>query len=266
MSPSNDWPSNFLTALRFLLSHFVLYLSACFCRWSRASLTADIMSAVWANPTMGPFGGLMVISALCWRFSTARITLLSNRSPRILRILLRPVSTSLRTGGVITYFLAVYSTFIKQPPPRSEVRGQIAEVKTFKLSAHWVHFCNLTSDLCNYFFTLLWCVLGIFISSLYFATVRRVTWMPCDCRMRVIFSSVNGRLESSSSISFLTRRFKIRSEVPPPSGPCTLSEKKYRNSNTPWGVWTYLLATARLTVEGCTPISSATSLIIIGFN
>ena len=28
----SDWPSNFLTAFRFLLSHFVLYLSACFCR------------------------------------------------------------------------------------------------------------------------------------------------------------------------------------------------------------------------------------------
>src|SRR5437879_9928994 len=83
--------------------------------------------------------------------------------------------------------------------------------------------------------------------------------MPCDCRMRVICSSVNGRLGSSSSISFFTRRFKISSEVPPPSGPCTLSEKKYRNSNTPCGVWTYLLATARLTVEGCTPISSARS-------
>jgi hypothetical protein len=38
--------------------------------------------------------------------------------------------------GVITYFLAVYSTFIENPPEflspgkRSEVRGQIAEVKT----------------------------------------------------------------------------------------------------------------------------------------
>jgi hypothetical protein len=37
--------------------------------------------------------------------------------------------------GVISYFLAVYSTFIKEPPARSEVRGQIAEVKTFTLAA-----------------------------------------------------------------------------------------------------------------------------------
>src|SRR5271169_1131118 len=74
------------------------------------------MSLVWAIPTIGPLGGSIVISALWRRFSTARITLVSNRSPRILRILLRPVSTSLRMVGVISYFLAVYSTFIKQPP------------------------------------------------------------------------------------------------------------------------------------------------------
>ncbi len=104
------------------------------------------------------------------------------------------------------------------------------------------------------------------MSSRYLATVRRVTWMPCDCRMRVICSSVNGRLGSSSSMSFFTRRLRMSSEVLPPSGPCTLSLKKYRNSNTPCGVWAYLLATARLTVEGCTPISSATSLIIMGLS
>ena len=46
------------------------------------------------------------------------------------------------------------------------------------------------------------------MSSRYFATVRRVTWIPCDCRMRVICSSVSGRAESSSSISFFTRRFR----------------------------------------------------------
>src|SRR5271166_2070753 len=121
---SKDWPSNFLTAFRFLLSHLVLYLSACFCRWSRASFTADTMSVVCAIPTIGPLGGAIVISALCRRFSTARITLVSNRSPRILRILLRPVSTSLRMLGVSSYFLAVYSTFIKQPPESLSTRKQ----------------------------------------------------------------------------------------------------------------------------------------------
>src|ERR1035437_5481387 len=65
---------------------------------------ADIMSAVCAIPTIGPLGGAIVISALCCRFSTASITLVSKRSPSILRILLRPVSTSLRMVGVIWYF------------------------------------------------------------------------------------------------------------------------------------------------------------------
>ena len=52
----------------------------------------------------------------------------------------------------------------------------------------------------------------------------------------------------------------------PPSGPFTDSLKNERSSSTPCGVCAYLLATARLTVEGCTPTSSATSLIIIGFS
>ena len=53
--------------------------------------------------------------------------------------------------------------------------------------------------------------------------------------------------------------------MPPPSGPFTDSLKNERSSITPWGVCAYLLETARLTVEGCTPTSSATSLIIMGF-
>src|SRR5579872_4521031 len=77
-----------------------------------------------------------------------------------------------------------------------------------------------------YCFTLRWWVLGMRISSRYFATVRRVTWMPCDCRMRVICSSVSGLAGSSSSISFFTRRFKMSNDVLPPWGPFTLSLKK----------------------------------------
>src|SRR6266702_2020040 len=66
-------------------------------------------------PTSGPLRGLMVISAL-WRcFSMARMTLLSNLSPRILRILDRPVSTDLRRAGVISHFLPVNSTFMSSP-------------------------------------------------------------------------------------------------------------------------------------------------------
>src|SRR5580658_6272332 len=87
------------------------------------------MSVVWASPTIGPFGGLIVISALWRRFSTARITLVWNRSPRILRILLRPVSTSLRTFGVSSYFLAVYSTFIGEPQREG---FNVSRFQTFK--------------------------------------------------------------------------------------------------------------------------------------
>src|ERR1700758_692322 len=44
------------------------------------------------------------------------MTLVSNLSPRILRIFASPVSTSLRMAGVISYCLPVYSTFIEHPP------------------------------------------------------------------------------------------------------------------------------------------------------
>src|SRR5215471_11089355 len=74
------------------------------------------MSFACARPTSGPLRGLIVISAL-WRcFSTARMTLVSNLSPRILRILVRPVSTSLRMALVTSYCLPVYSTFMSAPP------------------------------------------------------------------------------------------------------------------------------------------------------
>src|SRR6266704_2909644 len=116
------------------------------------------------------------------------------------------------------------------------------------------------------FFTRRWCVLGMRISSRYFATVRRVTCMPASSSLLAICSSVSGFEESSSSIIFLTRRFNVSSDIPPPSGPFTDSLKKDRNSRTPCDVCAYLLATARLTVEGCTPTSSATSLIIMGLS
>src|SRR5580704_7867420 len=76
---------------------------------------AEGMSPAWASPTRGPLRGLMVISAL-WRcFSTASTTLVSNLLPRILRILVRPDSTSLRMAGVTSKCLPVYSTFMSAP-------------------------------------------------------------------------------------------------------------------------------------------------------
>src|ERR1022692_3586823 len=138
--------------------------------------------------------------------------------------------------------------------------------RQFHLPARVCDFHRSTlSRICAYSRTRRWWVDGIFISSRYFATVRRVTLMPWPCSMVVICSSVRGLPRSSSSIIFFTMRFSSSNGVELPEGPCTASEKKYRNSKTPCGVWTYLLATARLTVEGCTPTSSATSLIIMGF-
>ena len=71
-----------------------------------------------------------------------------------------------------------------------------------------------------------WCVDGIFMSSRYLATVRRVTLMPRFCKRAVICSSVSGLVRSSSPIIFFTMRLSSSSGVPPPNGPCTASEKK----------------------------------------
>src|SRR6266446_5036449 len=86
--------------------------------------------------------------------------------------------------------------------------------------------------------------------------------MPASSNFFAICSSVRGLAESSSSIIFLTSRLRVSSDIPPPSGPFTDSLKNDRSSSTPWDVCAYLLATARLTVEGWTPTSSATSMMI----
>src|SRR5579864_8626763 len=185
-SAAVEWPFHFFTssllrAERFLDCQRVLYFTACFSRWSRAWLTAMDISLAWARPTSGPLRGLMVISAL-WRcFSTARMTLVSNLSPKILRIFARPVSTSLRMAGVISYCLPVYSTFIEHPPgirtstiwAQTTVRAGVAN-----LPAEFAG--KLPAGRRRYFLTLRWWVLGMRMSSRYFATVRRVTWIPCD--------------------------------------------------------------------------------------
>src|ERR1700693_960680 len=107
------------------------------------------MSPACARPTSGPFRGLMVISAL-WRcFSTARTTLVSNLSPKILRIFAKPVSTSLRIEGVISHCLPVYSTFIQRP--------------FSELDYGWALLADKRPALLHdiYFFTRRWWVLGM---------------------------------------------------------------------------------------------------------
>src|SRR5215468_5911010 len=115
------------------------------------------------------------------------MTLVSNLSPKILRILARPDSTVLRMAGVISYCLPVYSTFIEHPPGilNSTIWAQTTGAAG---TAHSAAKADLTNrhgrkarPLTNrYFFTLRWWVLGMRMSSRYFATVRRVTWIPCD--------------------------------------------------------------------------------------
>src|SRR5581483_8143631 len=88
---------------------------------------AEFMSPDCASATSGPLRGLIVISAL-WRFfSTVRITFVSNLSCRILRILVRPVSTSLRMAVVISHCLPVYSTFISALRDLGQYMGTIGK-------------------------------------------------------------------------------------------------------------------------------------------
>ena len=90
--------------------------------------------------------------------------------------------------------------------------------------------------------------------------------MPSRCSIAVICSSVSGLVRILLLDHLLDLALQQQQRRAAARRPCTASEKKYRSSKTPCGVCTYLLATARLTVEGCTPTSSATSLIIIGFS
>ena len=75
------------------------------------------------------------------------------------------------------------------------------------------------------------------MSSRYFATVRRVTWMPCRCSSAASWSSVNGLRSSSSSISFRLHPLRLRpapAAGPRSSGPIhALREKESQFWNTP---------------------------------
>ena len=94
------WPFHLPWLRRFFVMIRVLLRTACFSRCSIASPIAAVISPACANPTSEPNRELTVISALCRRFSTARMTLASNLLRRILRSLARPSSISLRLAGV----------------------------------------------------------------------------------------------------------------------------------------------------------------------
>src|SRR5579864_4068182 len=109
------------------------------------------------------------------------MTLVSNLSRRIFRSFARPDSTSLRMAGVISYCLPVYSTFIEHPPG---IRHSMIWAQTTVDAGVTCEPTDLPARrrryITDYVFTLRWWVLGMRMSSRYFATVRRVTWIPCD--------------------------------------------------------------------------------------
>ena len=65
----------------------------------------------------------------------------------------------------------------------------------------------------------------------------------------------------ASSFAMISRIFSLTlsAETSDPCPPRRLEVKKYLSSNVPCGVWTYLPAVARLTVDSCMPMSFATS-------
>ena len=61
------------------------------------------------------------------------------------------------------------------------------------------------------------------------------------------------------------RSFTLSADTSSPSVLFRLEVKKYLSSKIPCGVCTYLFAVARLTVDSCMPMSSATSFSTSGF-
>src|SRR6185436_12409102 len=97
------------------------------------------------------------------------------------------------------------------------------------------------------------------ISSRYFATVRRAMSICSLASISAMYWSLSGFLPSS--LPMISRIFSLTlsAETSEPWPPRRLEVKKYLSSNVPCGVWTYLPAVARLTVDSCMPMSLATS-------
>src|SRR5579872_4072718 len=101
--------------------------------------------------------------------------------------------------------------------------------------------------------------------SRYFATVRRAIWMPSRlARSSTICWSDSGLPLSSSSMIFLMACLTLSLAMSSSAMRRIEELKKYLSSNSPCGVWTYLLVVTRLMVDSCIPTVSATSLRIIG--
>ena len=87
--------------------------------------------------------------------------------------------------------------------------------------------------------------------SLYFATVRRATIIPCSDSMEVSLLSLNGFAGFSAAMSFFTSARIAVDEASPPPSVFTWLEKKYFSSKIPRGLCRYFCVVTREMVDSC---------------
>src|SRR5204863_3787711 len=103
------------------------------------------------------------------------------------------------------------------------------------------------------------------ISSRYFATVRRAMSICSLPSISAMYWSLSGFFASSLAMIPRILSFTLSAETSSPRPLRRLEVKKYFSSNVPCGVWTYLPAVARLTVDSCTEtILVASAICSIG--
>src|SRR6266542_3138116 len=104
-----------------------------------------------------------------------------------------------------------------------------------------------------------WCDGRTPSSSRYFATVRRAIVSPCACRAWATSWSDSGVPGFSASTMSRIIFFTDTDDTMGPALEAMPLWKKNFSSNSPWGVWTYLLVVTRLMVDSCMLMSSPTS-------
>ena len=111
----------------------------------------------------------------------------------------------------------------------------------------------------------LWLDGGTDMASRYFAMVLRATLIPFPLIKDEILLSLNGFAEFSQLInSWINARIAV-DEHSPPSCVDTWLEKKYLNSNIPFGVCIYFWVVTREIVDSCISTATAISRSTSGF-
>src|SRR5690606_14256120 len=103
------------------------------------------------------------------------------------------------------------------------------------------------------------CEEGMFMASRYLATVRRATGTPRALSVSARRASDSGLRGSSASTRARIIAWIAVLEASPPPAMSMPEAKKARSGRAPRGVRTYLRATARDTVDSCSPSVAATS-------